>query len=145
MSRRPSSPSARSTSAPIASQSATEEASGRARPPAVSISATTASAEELPPAAAERLLTITLAPCWASAIACSRPSPVPAPVTIATLPSRSPIDLPSLPLLRRPHDALERRVEHRCGELASLGQRDPLVHPPHLCERRLFAQLAARD
>src|ERR687898_2210719 len=47
-----------------------------------------------PPALPPRSLTTTLAPCLASSRAWPRPIPCPAPVTIATLPSSSPMTLP---------------------------------------------------
>ncbi|MPM37231.1 hypothetical protein SDC9_83838 [bioreactor metagenome] len=63
-----------------------------ASPPAARISATTASAAvtepPLPSTAPPRSFTTTLAPRAASASACCLPRPPPAPVTIATLPSK---------------------------------------------------------
>src|SRR6266511_1685303 len=63
-----------------------------AAPPSASISATTCCAgvtsAPSPVSVAPRSLTTTFAPARASASACSRPMPRPAPVTIATLPSR---------------------------------------------------------
>src|SRR4051812_7910537 len=60
-------------------------------PPAASISATTASAASLwpvPSRLAPRSLTTTLAPRRASSSAYARPRPPPAPVTMATRPSK---------------------------------------------------------
>src|SRR5262249_30399894 len=66
-----------------------------ARPPAALISSTTCCAgvtsAPSPPALPPRSLTTTAAPSDASNSACVRPIPRPAPVTIATLPSNSPI------------------------------------------------------
>ena len=72
--------------------SVTELPLAMASPPKALISATTASAaaEEPPEPSTEppRSLTTTLAPRRASSSACCRPRPPPAPVTIATLPSK---------------------------------------------------------
>src|SRR6476469_8501495 len=62
-----------------------------ASPPALLIVSTTSLAgpasAPVPSTLAPRSLTMTFAPCAASLSACSRPTPRPAPVTIATLPS----------------------------------------------------------
>src|SRR5579875_3390481 len=119
-SRRPSSSTVRCTSAPIASQSATEAVSTTARPPAARISSATACAE-LAPVPPTRLLTTTVAPSAASASACARPSPVPAPVTIATLPSSSPTLFTSLVVVHQAHtDLAERSTAHRFKRLLDL-------------------------
>src|SRR6185437_10872533 len=72
--------------------SLTEAPLAMASPPAALISATTFSAaSELPPvpsSAPPRSLTTTLAPRRASSRAWQRPSPPPAPVTMATLPAK---------------------------------------------------------
>ena len=91
MSMRPNASIAVCTIASPPSGVATELASDTASPPAALISATTCSAgDALPPepsSAPPRSFTTTSAPRFASSSACSRPSPPPAPVTIATLPS----------------------------------------------------------
>ena len=73
------------------SKSATLAPWAMASPPAASISATTASEASLPPPLPStdppRSLTTTLAPRAASWMAWLLPSPLPAPVTIATCPS----------------------------------------------------------
>ena len=71
-----------------AASSVTDAPCAIASPPAARISATTASAAALVPRSAGRpkSLTTTFAPRAASASACCRPNPPPAPVTIATRP-----------------------------------------------------------
>src|SRR5262249_45749266 len=67
-------------------------------PPAPTISSTTASAgpddPPLPSTSPPRSLTTTRAPWAASAMACARPSPRPAPGTTATRPAQSSVMLP---------------------------------------------------
>ena len=79
--------------------SVTEEPLAMASPPAALISATTRSAAaEEPPAPSTdppRSFTTTLAPRRASSSACCSPRPPPAPVTIATLPSKR-MSLPAM-------------------------------------------------
>src|SRR6476620_10137205 len=62
-----------------------------------------------------RSLTTTLAPCFASSRACARPMPAPAPVTIATLPSRSAI---GGIFLSAAEAVLELELEHLAGGVA---------------------------
>src|SRR5579872_2570315 len=82
--------------------SVTDEPLAIASPPSPLISSTTlAAASDEPPepsTAPPRSLTTTLAPRRASSSACWRPSPPPAPVTIATLPSKRMSAMASLPL-----------------------------------------------
>src|ERR1700722_20326837 len=80
MSTSPASSASRSASAGSPRSAPTN----RAEPPPFSISATTAA-----PRSASRLCTMTVAPCAASCIAAALPIPDVAPVTSATLPSRS--------------------------------------------------------
>ena len=91
MSTRPHSPIAACTIAWTAAKSVTDAALAIALPPAARISSTTALAAvgvpPLPSSVPPRSLTTTAAPRAASARACSRPRPPPAPVTIATRPS----------------------------------------------------------
>ena len=82
MSTRPQSERVRLTIAAIADSSVTDAANDRAIPPDEAISAATASA-----AAGATSFTTIRAPLRARNSACSRPSPPPAPVTIATRPS----------------------------------------------------------
>ena len=73
------------TMAAMATSSVTDALLAMAVPPASMISFTTASAALNAPAPARpKSLTTTFAPLAAKANACSRPSPPPAPVTIAT-------------------------------------------------------------
>src|SRR3954466_9770770 len=82
---------ARSTMAVTCSKFETSAPSAIATPPALRISSTTVSAgvsdPPLPSRAPPKSLTTTLAPRLASPSACVRPSPLPAPVTMATRPS----------------------------------------------------------
>src|SRR5436309_263452 len=77
------------------SQSATLSALATASPPIALISSTTCSAgvrsSPVPSMAPPRSFTTTLAPSWANSSACSRPMPRPAPVMMATRPSRAPM------------------------------------------------------
>src|SRR5215208_2113199 len=92
MSTRPNAARAVSTIAWPPSAVATVLVSATATPPRPSISLTVCSAgpadEPVPSVAPPRSLTTTLAPREASSSACSRPRPPPAPVTMATLPSK---------------------------------------------------------
>src|SRR6185312_2018737 len=92
MSTRPQASIACLTMLATPASSATEEPLAIASPPAALISPTTlAAASDDPPVpstAPPRSLTTTFAPRRASSSACWRPSPPPAPVTIATLPSK---------------------------------------------------------
>src|SRR6266704_2562558 len=85
MSSRPNVLSACSTISLAPSQVA-DDLLATASPPLALISLTTLSASA--PLRTPMSLTTTRAPCAASRRACSRPMPPPAPVTIATLPSR---------------------------------------------------------
>src|SRR3954453_10260323 len=91
MSMRPKASSADRTIASPPSTVATELVSATATPPAAVISSTTVWAAPalapVPSTAPPRSFTTTNAPRAASRRACWRPSPPPAPVTIATLPS----------------------------------------------------------
>src|SRR6266478_8287200 len=82
---------ARSTIALTCSKSETSAPSAIATPPALRISSTTVSAgvsdPPEPSRAPPKSLTTTFAPRLASPIACARPRPLPAPVTMATRPS----------------------------------------------------------
>src|SRR5216683_1543245 len=82
---------ARSTIAVTCSKFETSAPSAIATPPAFLISSTTACAgvsdPPVPSRAPPKSLTTTLAPRLASPSACARPSPLPAPVTMATRPS----------------------------------------------------------
>src|SRR5260370_30026142 len=111
-------------------------------PPALRISSTTVSAgvsdPPVPSRAPPKSLTTTLAPRLASPSACSRPRPLPAPVTIATRPSNliamsydSLVLLPFSPCGRRWREAPDEGFSPK-GELA---ERTP--HPPSLREATL--------
>src|SRR4029453_4927889 len=98
------------------SRSLTEPPLAIASPPAALISATAPSPAllepPLPSTAPPRSFTTTLAPRRASSSACDRPSPPPAPVTMATFPSNrmAMVGPPGLVLAR-----IAPRVEARCG------------------------------
>src|SRR6266545_3040445 len=89
-----------------------EHALARASPPAAPISSTTSwagvSFRRSPASETPRSLTTTLAPASARANACSRPMPRPAPVTIATFPSRDGTAIPSYHASCREVKALRR-------------------------------------
>src|SRR5580765_9065217 len=97
MSTRPKRSTACSTMRPAPAKSATFSPFATASPPSASISRTTScagpSSAPSPASDAPRSLTTIFAPARASASACSRPIPRPAPVTIATLPLKSGIAL----------------------------------------------------
>jgi hypothetical protein len=82
---------ARATMALTCSKFETSAPSAMATPPALLISSTTLSAgvsePPVPSRAPPKSLTTTFAPRLANPSACTRPSPLPAPVTIATRPS----------------------------------------------------------
>ena len=87
MSTRPHALSARAAISETCSKSATSAGSAIAVPPPARISSTTLMA--LSKGGPPRSLTTTFAPRAASPRACERPRPEPAPVTMATLPSKS--------------------------------------------------------
>src|ERR1700761_4871368 len=107
-SRRPNRSIAVRTIASPLSGLSTESCDAAARPPARSISSTTASATPVsapsPCMDPPRSFTTTAAPRCANSIAYSRPRPRPAPVTIATCPVKSIIATPSL---RSVHDGVD--------------------------------------
>src|SRR6266508_896774 len=119
MSSAPNVSTACSTSRRAPSQSATSSWLAMALPPAAAISSTTCCAglasAPVPSAATPRSFTTTAAPSFASCSASARPSPRPAPVTIAALPS-------SISL-----EPLDNRARGQRSAAAHRDQRDPLA------------------
>src|SRR5690606_14765957 len=121
MSMRPHSASVASAIACTASASVTEHFAARACPPAARISPTTASAPS------PRSFTTTFAPCRASSSACARPSPPPAPVTMAVLPPTS-IMLSPLLLRSRSRTCCQRvQLPQRLRQGGDGGDRAPAL------------------